>query len=112
VTIGPANLNLTLKDIVFDAPRTSTPNTMTAVAAGSRRFELEYYSWVEASSVEGYKPAEKGEVSSPRWLGTQISHRRQDPVAKLLLENEMASPARARNKLEFLDQVAETWCAA
>ncbi len=48
VTIGPTTLNLTLKDVIFDATKGDFhhPNTMTCVLLGGNEtlFELEYYS--------------------------------------------------------------------
>ncbi len=116
VTIGPANLNLTLKDIVFDAPKGNFPhpNTMTAkLLAGSETlYELEYYS-VGGGFIEwkGYKPAEKGEPKYPFSLARDFKKFLIDdkiPLPKLLLENEMAISGKSEKQIwEFLDQVAE-----
>src|SRR6185503_2651836 len=55
LTIGPTSLNLTLKDIIFDAEKGDFhhPNTMTAklLAGDKTLYELEYYS---ASKMMSY----------------------------------------------------------
>jgi L-serine dehydratase len=116
VTIGPANLNLTLKDIVFDATKGNFPhpNTMTAkLLAGSETlFELEYYS-VGGGFIEwkGYKAPEKGEPKYPFSLARDFKKFLIDdkiPLAKVLLENEMSISGKNEKQIwEFLDQVAE-----
>jgi L-serine dehydratase len=116
VTIGPANLNLTLKDIVFDAPKGNFPhpNTMTAkLLAGSETlYALEYYS-VGGGFIEwkGYKLPEKGEPKYPFALARDLKKFIIDdkiPLPKLLLENEMAISGKSEKQIwEFLDQVAE-----
>jgi L-serine dehydratase len=116
VTIGPASLNLTLKDIVFDAPKGNFPhpNTMTAkLLAGSETlYELEYYS-VGGGFIEwkGYKPPEKGEPKYPFSLARDFKKFLIDDkilLPKLLLENEMAISGKSEKQIwELLDQVAE-----
>ena len=70
VTIGPKTLDLSLKDIIFDATKGDFhhPNTMTAklLAGNESLYELEYYS-VGGGFIEwkGYKPPEKGNPSIP-----------------------------------------------
>ncbi len=98
VTIGPTSLNLTLKDIVFDAPKGTFPhpNTMTAklLAGNETLYELEYYS-VGGGFIEwkGYKPPDKGK---PKYPFSQAKHLKKFiiddkiPLPQLLLENEMA----------------------
>jgi len=116
VTIGPLSLNLTLKDIVFDAPKGNFPhpNTMTGklLAGNETLYELEYYS-VGGGFIEwkGYKPPEKGAPKYP------FSHARdlkkfiiddKIPLPKLLLENELAISGKSEKQIwELLDQVAE-----
>ena len=116
VTIGPTSLNLTLKDIVFDATKGTLahPNTMTAklLAGNETLHELEYYS-VGGGFIEwkGYKPPDKGK---PKYPFSQAKHLKKFiiddkiPLAKLLLENEMAVSGKSEKEIwEFLDQVAE-----
>jgi L-serine dehydratase len=116
VTIGPANLNLTLKDIIFDATKGDFhhPNTMTAklLAGNETLYELEYYS-VGGGFIEwkGYKPPEKGQPKYPFSLAKDLKKYLFDdkiPLGKLLLENEMAISGKSEKQIwEFLDQVAE-----
>src|SRR6185369_9978450 len=116
VTLGPTTLNLTLKDIVFDATKGEFhhPNTMTAklLAGNKTLYELEYYS-VGGGFIEwkGYKPPDKGQ---PKYV---YNHARdlkkyliddKIPLSKLLLENEMAISGKNEKDIwEFLDQVSE-----
>jgi L-serine dehydratase len=116
VTIGPTSLDLTLKDIIFDAPKGEFyhPNTMTAkLMAGSEvLYELEYYS-VGGGFIEwkGYKTPDKGQPKYPYAMARELKKYLIDdkiPLAKILLENEMAITGKSEKEInEFLDQVAE-----
>jgi L-serine dehydratase len=116
VTIGPTTLNLTLKDIIFDAPKGDFhhPNTMTAklLAGSDTLYELEYYS-VGGGFIEwkGYKPPDKGQPKYPFEHAKDLKKYLIDdqiPLAKLLLENEMAISGKNEKDIrEFLDQVSE-----
>ena len=116
VTIGPTTLNLTLKDIIFDAPKGEFhhPNTMTAklLAGNETLYELEYYS-VGGGFIEwkGYKAPDKGQ---PKYV---FEHARdlkkyliddKIPLPQLLLANEMAISGKSEKDIwEFIDQVTE-----
>ena len=116
VTLGPTTLNLTLKDIIYDAPKGDFPhpNTMTAklLAGNETLYELEYYS-VGGGFIEwkGYKPPDKGQPKYPFSLARDLKKFLFDdkiPLPKLLLENEMAISGKSEKQIwEFLDQVAE-----
>jgi L-serine dehydratase len=116
VTIGPSTLNLTLKDIIFDAPKGDFPhpNTMTAklLAGDQVLYELEYYS-VGGGFIEwkGYKPPDKGQPKYPFAQARDLKKYLIDdkiPLPKLLLENELAISGRnEKDTWEFLDQVSE-----
>jgi L-serine dehydratase len=116
VTLGPTTLNLTLKDIIFDATKGDFhhPNTMTAVllAGDEKLYELEYYS-VGGGFIEwkGYKPPEKGNPKYPFEHAKELKKYLIDdkvPLPKLLLENEMAISGKSEKDIwEFLDQVSE-----
>jgi L-serine dehydratase len=116
VALGPTSLNLTLKDIVFDAEKGDFhhPNTMTArLLAGDKvLYELEYYS-VGGGFIEwkGYKPPDKGRPKYPFKLARELKKYLLDdkvPLARLLLENEMAISGKSEKDIrEFLDQVAD-----
>jgi L-serine dehydratase len=116
VTIGPTNLNLSLNDIIFDAPKGDFPhpNTMKAVllAGDDTLYELEYYS-VGGGFIEwkGYQPPAKGKPKYPYQHARELQKYLIDdkvPLTKLLLENEMAISGKSEKDIaEFLDQVSE-----
>jgi L-serine dehydratase len=116
VTLGPTTLNLTLKDIVFDATKGEFhhPNTMTAklLAGDETLYELEYYS-VGGGFIEwkGYKPPDKGQPKYPFQHARELKKYLVDdkiPLPKLLLTNEMDISGRSEKDIwEFLDQVTE-----
>jgi L-serine dehydratase len=116
VSIGPATLKLTLKDIVFDAVKGDFhhPNTMTGklLAGNQPLYELEYYS-VGGGFIEwkGYKPLDKGKPKYPFAHARELKKFLIDdkiPLAKILLENEMSISGKSEKQIsEFLDQVIE-----
>jgi len=116
VTLGPTTLDLTLKDIIFDATKGDFhhPNTMSAklLAGNDVLYELEYYS-VGGGFIEwkGYKPPEKGQPKYPYEHAKELKKYLIDdqiPLPKLLLANEMAISGRSEKEIwEFLDQVSE-----
>jgi L-serine dehydratase len=116
VSIGPTTLNLTLKDVIFDATKGDFhhPNTMTAklLAGNETLYELEYYS-VGGGFIEwkGYKAPDKGQPKYPFALARDFKKYLIDdkiPLAKLLLENEMAISGKSEKQIwELLDQVAD-----
>jgi L-serine dehydratase len=115
VTIGPTTLNLTLKDVIFDATKGDFhhPNTMTCVLLGGSEtlFELEYYS-VGGGFIEwkDYKAPDKGQPKYPFAHANELKKYLIDdkiPLAKILLENEMAISGKSEKQIwEFLDQVS------
>jgi L-serine dehydratase len=116
VTLGPSTLDLTLKDIIFDATKGDFhhPNTMTAklLAGNETLYELEYYS-VGGGFIEwkGYKPPDKGQPKYPFEHARELKKYLIDdkiPLPKLLLANEMAISGKSEKEIwEFLDQVSE-----
>jgi L-serine dehydratase len=116
VTLGPTTLNLTLKDVVFDATKGDFhhPNTMSAklLSGGKTLYELEYYS-VGGGFIEwkGYKPPDKGQPKYVYNYARDLKKYLIDdkiPLSKLLLENEMAISGKSEKDIwEFLDQVSE-----
>jgi L-serine dehydratase len=116
VTIGPAKLNLTLKDVIFDSPKGDFPhpNTMTCkLLAGDRTlYELEYYS-VGGGFIEwkGYKAPDKGQAKYPYANARDFKKYLIDDkisLPKLLMTNEMAISGKSEKDIwEFLDQLAE-----
>ncbi len=116
VTLGPTTLNLTLKDIIFDATKGDFhhPNTMTCVLLGGNEslYELEYYS-VGGGFIEwkGYKPPDKGQPKYPYAHAKDFQKYLIDdhiPLQKILLENELAISGKSEKDVwQFLDQVQE-----
>ena len=116
VAIGPKTLDLTLKDIIFDATKGEFhhPNTMTAklLAGDQTLYELEYYS-VGGGFIEwkGYKPPDKGQPKYPFEHARELKKYLIDdkiPLPKLLLENEMSISGKSEKDIwELLDQVSE-----
>jgi L-serine dehydratase len=116
LTIGPKTLDLSLKDVIFDATKGDFhhPNTMTCVllAGTETLFELEYYS-VGGGFIEwkGYVAPEKGQPKYPFAYANELQKFLIDdhiPLGKILLENEMAISGRSEKEIwEFLDQVTE-----
>jgi L-serine dehydratase len=116
ISIGPATFNLTLKDIVYDAPKGDFPHPNTLVAkllAGQETLlEQEYYS-VGGGFIEwkGYKPPDKGQPKYPFALARDLKKFLLDdkiPLAKVLLENELAVSGKSEKQVwEFLDTVAD-----
>jgi L-serine dehydratase len=114
VTLGPTTLNLTLKDIIFDATKGDFhhPNTMTCVllAGNETLYELEYYS-VGGGFIEwkGYTPPQKGQPKYPYEHAKDLQKFLIDdkiPLQKILLENELAITGKSEKDVwEFLDQV-------
>jgi L-serine dehydratase len=116
LTLGPKTLDLTLKDVIFDATKGDFhhPNTMTCkLLAGTETiYELEYYS-VGGGFIEwkGYTAPEKGQPKYPFGYAKELQKFLIDdhiPLGKILLENEMAISGRSEKETwEFLDQVTE-----
>jgi len=116
VTLGPTTLNLTLKDIIFDATKGDFhhPNTMTCVllAGNETLYELEYYS-VGGGFIEwkGYKAPDKGQPKYPYAHAKDFQKYLIDdhiPLQKILLENELAITGKSEKDVwQFLDQVQE-----
>jgi L-serine dehydratase len=116
LTIGPKTLDVTLKDVIFDATKGEFhhPNTMTCklLAGNDTLYELEYYS-VGGGFIEwkGYVAPEKGQPKYPFAYARELKKYIIDdhiPLGKLLLENEMAISGKSEKEIrEFLDQVTE-----
>jgi len=116
VKIGPSTLDLTMANVIFDAAKGDFhhPNTMTArlLAGDEVLYELEYYS-VGGGFIEwkGYKAPDKGKPKYPYTTAGELKKYLLDdkiPLAKLLLENEMAVSGKSEKQImEFLDQVAD-----
>jgi L-serine dehydratase len=114
VKLGPKTVNVTLKDIVFDATEGDFPHPNTMIAklmAGEKPLlEQEYYS-VGGGFIEwkGYTPPKK---NSPKYPFATMSQLRQHAeqnnlsIAEVVLANEMAIPGRTREEVyAFIDKI-------
>ena len=114
VKLGSKSIDVTLKDIVFDATEGNFPhpNTMTAklMAGNNVLFEQEYYS-VGGGFIEwkGYKPPKKNPPKYPIATMKQLrQHAEQNrlSIADVILANEMAIPGRSQEEVyAFIDKI-------
>src|ERR1700751_1025099 len=115
VTLGGKTLNVSLADIVYDAPKGDFPhpNTMTCkLMAGDKPvYELEYYS-VGGGFIEwkGYQPPKKG---PPKYAYATMKELRQHAeknnlsISQLIMANEVAVSGKSEAEINaFLDKVA------
>jgi L-serine dehydratase len=114
VKLGPKTVDVTLKDIVFDATEGNFPhpNTMTVkLMAGNKvLLEQEYYS-VGGGFIEwkGYKPPKK---NAPKYPFATMKELRQHAeqnnlsIADVVLANEMSIPGRSEDEVyAFIDKI-------
>jgi L-serine dehydratase len=114
VTLGPKTVDVTLKDVIFDAVDGSFPhpNTMTVklMAGNNVLLEQEYYS-VGGGFIEwkGYKPPKK---NPPKYRFATMKELRQHAeqnnlsIADVILANEMAIPGRTQDEVyAFIDKI-------
>ena len=114
LAIGPASLNLTLKDVIFDDTKGNFPhpNTMRIVllAGNDTLYELEYYS-VGGGFIEwkGYKPPDKGKPKYPYATMKELRRHLETnniTLPQLMLVNEMAISGKSEKQVwDFIDQV-------
>jgi L-serine dehydratase len=120
VKLGGNTLNLTLKDIVFDAVKGDFPhpNTMTAkLMAGDKvLFEQEYYS-VGGGFIEwkGYTPPKK---NAPKYPYATMNDLRQHAeknklsIAKVILANETSISGKSEQEVyAFVDKITNAMVA-
>ena len=114
VKLGPKTVDVTLKDVVFDATEGNFPhpNTMTVkLMAGNKvLLEQEYYS-VGGGFIEwkGYKPPKK---NAPKYPFATMKELRQHAeqnnlsIAEVILANEMSIPGRSEDEVyAFIDKI-------
>jgi L-serine dehydratase len=114
VTLGPKTVNVTLKDVIFDAVDGNFPhpNTMTVklMAGNNVLLEQEYYS-VGGGFIEwkGYKPPKK---NAPKYPFATMKELRQHAeenklsIADVVLANEMCIPGRSQDEVyAFIDKI-------
>jgi L-serine dehydratase len=112
--LGGKTFNLTLKDIVYDAPKGDFhhPNTMTAklLAGDTVLFEQEYYS-VGGGFIEwkGYVPPKK---NPPKYPFRTMKELRQHAdtnkltIAQVMLANEMSISGKSQEEVyAFIDKI-------
>ena len=114
VKLGSSTVNVTLKDIVFDATEGDFPhpNTMTVkLMAGPKVLaEQEYYS-VGGGFIEwkGYTPPKKNPPKYPFATMKELRrHAEQNKIsiADVILANEMAIPGRTEDEVyAFIDKI-------
>jgi L-serine dehydratase len=115
VKLGDKTFNLSLKDIIYDAPKGNFPhpNTMTCKLLGADKpvYELEYYSpgggfyeW------KGYTPPKKG---APKYPYATMKELRQHAeknnlsIAQVVMANEVAVSGKSEADINaFLDKIA------
>jgi L-serine dehydratase len=114
VKLGSNTVNVTLKDIIFDATegKFPHPNTMTVklMAGGKPILEQEYYS-VGGGFIEwkGMKPPQK---NPPKYPFATMKELRQHAegnnlsIAEVILANEMSIPGRSEDEVyAFIDKI-------
>jgi L-serine dehydratase len=114
VKLGSSTFNVSLKDIVYDAPKGDFhhPNTMTCklLAGDQVLLEQEYYS-VGGGFIEwkGYEPPKKGQPKYPySTMKELLDHAEQNKltVAQVAMANEMAVSGRSEAEINaFIDKV-------
>ena len=114
VKLGSKTVNVTLKDVIFDAVEGNFPhpNTMTCklMAGDTVILEQEYYS-VGGGFIEwkGYKPPKKNDPKYPFATMKELrQHAEQNnlSIAQVVLANEMSIPGRSQQDVyAFIDKI-------
>jgi len=120
VTLGGKTIEVSLKDIIYDATKGDFPhpNTMTCklMAGDTVLLEQEYYS-VGGGFIEwkGYKPPKK---NPPKYPFSTMKELRQHAdqnnltIAQVVLANEMAIPGRTEEEVYvFIDKITNAMVA-
>jgi L-serine dehydratase len=115
VKLGDKTFDVSLKDVIYDAPKGSFPhpNTMTCKLMGGNSvlFELEYYS-VGGGFIEwkGYQPPKKGQPKYPYATMKELQAHAQASklsFAQVLMANEVAVSGKSEAEINaFLDKIA------
>ncbi|WP_082145608.1 L-serine ammonia-lyase [Microvirga massiliensis] len=115
VQIGGKTLNLSLADIIYDAPKGDFPhpNTMTCklVAGDKVLYEQEYYS-VGGGFIEwkGYEPPKKGQPKYPYATMKELRQHAEKnnlSIADVIMANEIAVSGKSEEQINaFLDKIA------
>jgi L-serine dehydratase len=120
VQLGAKTINVTLKDIIYDATKGDFhhPNTMTCkLLAGDKvLLEQEYYS-VGGGFIEwkGYTPPKKNAPKYPfRTMKELRAHAEKNniSIAQVMLANEMSIPGRTKEEVyAFIDKIVNAMVA-
>jgi L-serine dehydratase len=115
VKLGAKTFNLSLADIIYDAPKGEFPhpNTMTCkLMAGAKAvYELEYYS-VGGGFIEwkGYEPPKKGQPKYPYETMKELrqhAEKNKLSIAQVIMANEVAVSGKTQEQINaFLDKIA------
>jgi L-serine dehydratase len=114
VKLGTATFNVSLKDIIYDAPKGNFPhpNTMTCklMAGDAVLLEQEYYS-VGGGFIEwkGYEPPKKGQPKYPYSTMAELLKHAEDAkltVAQVAMANEVAVSGKSEAEINaFIDKI-------
>src|SRR4051794_22472064 len=114
VKFGDKTLTMSLKDIIYDAPKGNFPhpNTMTCKLMGGDAvlYELEYYS-VGGGFIEwkGYQPPKKGAPKYPYATMAELQkHAERDKlsIAQVVMANEVAVSGKSEAEINaFVDKI-------
>jgi len=114
VKFGDKTINVSLQDIVYDAPKGEFPhpNTMTCKLMGGETVlnELEYYS-VGGGFIEwkGYQPPKKGQPKYPYSTMAELqahAEKNQLSVADVVMANEIAVSGKSETEINaFVDKI-------
>ena len=114
VKLGDKTLTLSLKDVIYDAPKGEFPhpNTMTCKLMGGDTvlYEQEYYS-VGGGFIEwkGYEPPKKGQPKFPYSTMKELqAHAVQNKlsIAQLMMANEVAVSGKSEAEINaFIDKI-------
>jgi L-serine dehydratase len=115
VQLGGKTFNLSLSDVVYDAPKGEFPhpNTMTCrLMAGDKvLYEQEYYS-VGGGFIEwkGYEPPKKGQPKFPYATMKELRQHAETnnlSIADVVMANEVAVSGKSEEQINaFLDKIA------
>ena len=114
VKLGDKTFNVSLKDVVYDAPKGTFPhpNTMTCHLMGGTEsiHELEYYS-VGGGFVEwkGYEPPKKGQPKYPySRMKELLAHAEKNKlsISQVVMANEVAVSGKSEAEITaFIDKI-------
>jgi L-serine dehydratase len=115
VKLGSKTFNLSLADVVYDAPKGEFPhpNTMTCklIAGDKTLYEQEYYS-VGGGFIEwkGYEPPKKGAPKYPYGTMKELrAHAEKNnlSISDVVMANEIAVSGKSEEQINaFLDKIA------